>query len=68
MALGKIVDGAKIQNGVQLDPMKELSHYFPAPLVLGMLHLVIHVPRLAIHSVLLTRLIFAYLGVVPRSR
>ena len=41
--LGTIVDGANIPDAVQLDPVEELSHYFPTP-VPKRLHLVIQVP------------------------
>jgi len=44
-ALGEIVDGANIPGALQLQPMKMLSSYFPAPPVPEMLHLAIQAPH-----------------------
>ena len=44
MTLGTIINGANISNTVKLDPMEELSHYFPTAPMPERLILVIQVP------------------------
>ena len=43
--LGKISAGDEVPNANKLDPLEDLSHYFPEPPVKKMIHLVVQLPQ-----------------------